>query len=224
MTDRLDVRLRVGLKGADPVVNTAYLTLVEKMGYQGKLFAINRLESYAFNVPTEDAASTLGRLTRFLSTTTVFYNRNKHNYFLDCQWRGHRHGEGATLESLESFSAQLAMWAEVDNAQDSGGQRTPGRVIFRGAPVYRTEILVEDIEDTGTRSLAALLESELGVSPVTMTELGIRWHLALGVESDAEAERVAEEIAVTKSRNHGLLLNPNYQRYKLLSVEQIELG
>ena len=100
MKPSLDVSLRVGLKGADPVINTAYLTLVEKMGYHGRLLAMNRLESYAFRITCEDPASTLVSLRRLLSTQSTFYNRNKHNYFLECRWGGGEHTEGFPAEGV----------------------------------------------------------------------------------------------------------------------------
>jgi hypothetical protein len=223
MTSSLDTRLRVALKGIDPVINTAYLTLTEKMGYSDNLLALNRLESYGFTVGCVDAASTLRRLREFVSTQTIFYNRNKHNYFLDCEWDGQHHTEGTSIDRLESLAAQAARWGKFDESQDRDGQETPARVILPENPIYRAEVLVEDIEPVAKRSLAAKLESELATSPVSVSELGTRWYLALRVESDDVAKRVAHEIPVTKGRNRGLLLNPNYQRYTLLSLSQIEL-
>jgi hypothetical protein len=213
----------VALKGIDPVINTAYLTLTGKMGYSDNLLALNRLESYAFTVACEDAAATLQRLRDFVSTQTVFYNRNKHNYFLDCRWDGDHHTEGTPIDRLESLAAQAARWGQIDEPQDSGGQATPPRVILSENPIYRAEVLVEDIDTAARRSLAGKLEAELSTTPVSVSELGIRWNLALRVESEKEARRVAHEIAVTEGRNRGLLLNPNYQRYRLLSLGRIDL-
>jgi hypothetical protein len=207
----------------DPVVNTAYLTLVGKMGYRGKLLALTRLESYAFSVECDDPSSTLGRLRRFLSTQSTFYNRNKHNYFLDCHWDGEQHTEGAPADVLQPMISQIKRWAEVDKGQDLDGNPAPDRVILTRAPIYQSEVLVEDIDTAVKRSLAKKLEVELAARPVKVFELGIRWYLALGVESDEEAKRVTAEITVTESRNSGLLLNPNYQRYKLLSLDPIEI-
>jgi len=220
----LEVRLRVGLKGTDPVVSTAYLTLVDKMGYRGRLLAINRLDSHAFSVKCGDAATALQRLRRFLATQSTFYNRNKHNYFLECVWGNDRHVEGVPLEQLESMSAQAARWAALEVGQDLDGKRGSDRVILQSAPVFRPEILVEDTDPAGKLSLANKLETELADGPVTVSESGIRWYLALKVPSDTEASELAEEIAVTRRKDLGLLLNPNYQRYKLLSLKEIELN
>jgi hypothetical protein len=194
------------------------------MGYSDNVLALKRLESYAFTVGCADAASTLQRLREFVSTRTIFYNRNKHNYFLDCRWDGGQHAEGTSIDRLESLAAQAARWSKVDESQDLDGQVTPARVILRDNPIYRAEVLVEDIDPAAKRSLAAKLEAELATTPVSVSELGIRWCLALRVESEEEAKRVTREVAVTEGRNHGLLLNPNYQRYRLLSLSQIELN
>jgi hypothetical protein len=223
VTATLDIRVRVALKGVDPVINTAYLALTGKMGYSSNLLALNRLESFAFTVGCTDAASTLERLREFVSTRTVFYNRNKHNYFLDCCWDGERYTEGTPLDRLESLATQAARWDRIDQAQDLDGQPRRDRVMLKGESIYRAEIRVEDIEPAAKQRLGGELESELASVPVTVSELGIRWNLALRVGSEEEAKRVTHEIAVTESRNRGLLLNPNYQRYSLLSLSRIEL-
>jgi hypothetical protein len=223
MTSSLNIRLRVALKGIDPVINTAYLTLTEKMGYSDNLLALNRLESYRFTVGCLDVASTLQRLREFVSTQTIFYNRNKHNYFLDSEWNGQHHTEGTPIDRLESLAEQAARWSKVDESQDRDGQAAAARVILSENPIYRAEVLVEDIEPVAKRSLAAKLETELATTPVSVSELGTRWYLALRVESDDVAKRVTHEIAVTEGRNQGLLLNPNYQRYELLSLGKIDL-
>lgn len=81
---------------------------------------------------------------------------------------------------------------------------------------------MEDIDPASRLSLAARLERELAASPVTVSELGTRWVLALVVESEADAKAVTRDIVVTEGRDRGLLLNPNYQKYKLLSSSRIE--
>ena len=222
MTSSLDIRLRVALKGIDPLINTAYITLTGKMGYSDNLLALNRLESYEFTVGCTDAASTLQRLRDFVSTQTIFYNRNKHNYFLDCRWDGNHHTEGTPIDRLESLADQAARWGQIDEPQDLNGQATPPRVILSDNPIYRAEVLVEDIDTAARRLLAEKLETELSTTPVSVSELGTRWHLALRVGSEEEAKRVTREIAITEGRNRGLLLNPNYQRYKLLSLGKID--
>jgi hypothetical protein len=224
MTKTLEVSLKVGLKGVDPVISTTYLTLADKMGYRGTLLALNRLESYAFSVGCQDPASTLETLKRYLATQSTFYNRNKHNYFLDCRFDGDRHAEGVAVDTLESLALHAARWAKVEESQDLDSQQGSNRVILRSVPVYRSEVLVEDIDPISKESLARKLESELSTFSVSVSELGIRWYLALGVGSEGEAKDVTRAIVVTESRDRGLLLNPNHQRYKLLSLSQMSFS
>ncbi|MDH3215538.1 MAG: hypothetical protein OEN01_04495 [Candidatus Krumholzibacteria bacterium] len=220
---KLEVSLRVALKAADPVISTAYLTLVEKMGYRDKLLALNRLESYSFSISCADPAPVVRSLTGFLATQSTFYNRNKHMYFLECSWEGGRHTEGARVEQLESLDRQVARWSKLDEPQDLDGQATRNRVMLKDVAIYRSEILVEDIDADKKVAVGRGLETELATAPVTVAELGVRWYLALRVDSKKEARSVTREIVVTESRGRGLLLNPNHQQYNLLSLREIDL-
>ena len=96
--------------------------------------------------------------------------------------------------------------------------------MLNSVPVYCGEVLVEDVEPTARTALARRLESELATAPVVVSEMGTRWIIALRVASDEKAERVTREIVVTKKRGHGLLLNPNHQGYKLLSLGPVNLS
>jgi hypothetical protein len=67
---------------------------------------------------------------------------------------------------------------------------------------------------------AAALEyfRRAGVSSLQGLERGILWRLLL-LEPDAvAARRLAEDIAVTRARRHGLLANPHSQTHVLLHV------
>ena len=81
---------------------------------------------------------------------------------------------------------------------------------------------MEDIDPASRASLASRLERELATAPVTVSELGIRWYLALGVTSEETAQALTREIVVTEARDRGLLLNPNHQKHKLLSLSRID--
>jgi hypothetical protein len=220
----IGVSIRVGLKGVDPVINTAYLTLTDKMGYSGRLLALNRLESWEFTVECPDAASTLERLRRMLATQTTFFNRSKHNYNVHYRWNGASAAEGLVMSALESLAGQIQRWERLGRAGDLDSQRSAGGVILNRAPRYRAEVLVEDIDEIARTALSTMLESELGVNPVTVTELGVRWYLVLRAGSEKEARYTTDEIVVAETRDRGILLNPNYQRYTLLSLTPMEAG
>ena len=221
---RIEVTLDVFLKGVDLVASTAFLTLRDKMGYKNILLGLRRLESYAFSIDSPDPAETVATLKRVLSTQSTFYNRNKHNHILRCQWDGGGLVDGVDpAESRVRLETQArATIKEALVAEDFDSQRGTNRFILETVPVYRTEVLVEGLDPTTKKAMAKRLENELSVVPVVVTTLGTCWQLALRADSDAKARAVTEEIAVTEKRDRGLLLNPNYEGYQFLAIERIE--
>jgi hypothetical protein len=227
----LEVSLQVVLKGVDLVTETAYRTLADKLGYADKLLALLRLESYAFTIGCDDAANAVAALRRSLAVQSTFYNRNKHNYFLDCRWPEGQHTEGVDPLAMRRRLASEAGARLEDGTGNLDSHGLTGGVILEDVPearrfpevdtashLYRSEVLVEDLEDTTRTTLAGRLESELAITPVTVSELGTRWILALRTGSEADAESLTREIVVTEKRDRGLLLNPNHQGYKIVSL------
>ncbi len=219
------VALDVMLKGADLIADTAFLTLRGKMGYEGRLLGIQRTETCEFSFESDDPAESVSKLRRFLNTQSLFYNRNKHYYSLQCAWEGEKFGEGvpaghAHRQLAEQVRRSLAEAAGKDF--DSIGDKD--RVIFKNVPVFRTEVLVENLDPSLKQSIARKLETELSVSSVVLGALGTCWHLAFRAASAEEAGVLTEEIAVTRKRDRGLLLNPNYQGFRFLGAEKMELG
>ncbi|UCG51478.1 MAG: hypothetical protein JSW58_15035 [Candidatus Latescibacterota bacterium] len=221
----VEVTLDVFLKGVDLVASTAFLTLRDKMGYRRNLLALSRLDAYGFAIETEDPDRTVATLKRVLATQSTFYNRNKHNYFLDCRWEGGGTTEGTTPEDYrQQLVSQARKTVLAGTKKDFDSTQDVDRVIFKDVPVYRTEVLVEDLDPAAKTAMARKLEDELSAARVVVTRLGTCWHLALRAETDGEAREVTEGIVVTKKRDRGLLLNPNYQGHKFLALEQIGLG
>lgn len=221
----IGVALDVMLKGIDLVADTAFLTLRGKMGYDHNLLGIKRLDAYEFSVDTGNPPETLSKLKRFLNTQSLFYNRNKHNFSLRCRWEGGGLDEGTPVDH---FYRQLVLQARRSLAEERpqdfrsiGGEN---RYIFNNVPVFRTEVLVEDLDPSVKGNLARKLEAELSTSPVAVGTLGISWHLALRAGSGEEARAITQEIAVTEKRDRGLLLNPIYQGFRFLKAEKLELG
>lgn len=222
---KLDVSLHVLLKGVDLVASTAFLTLADKLGYTDNLLSLIRLDTYTFTVDCPDLQATLATLRRTLNVRTIFYNRNKHKYLLDCRWDGGQYGEGFSRGAIDRRLGAEA----VGRLKDRGGKELDSHrgctgVILGGVPVFRSEVLVEDADPSARAALARRLESELATAPVVVSEMGTRWVMALNVASKDEAEAVTREIVVTRKRDRGLLLNPNYQGYKLLALAPIDLS
>jgi hypothetical protein len=219
----IEVSLDVMLKGIDLVADTAYLTLRGKMGYQDKLLGIKRLDSYAFRFDTGNPPETLGRLKRLINTQTLFFNRNKHNVSFRCRWDGGRLDEGVSVDHCHRLLSNQVRRNLAAPGENFRGIESQSRVIFKKVPVFRTEVLVEDLDPMVKSGLAQKLETELSTGPVTVATLGTLWLLALRTESAEEAEAMTKEIAVTRKRDRGFLLNPNYQGFRLVAVEKMEL-
>jgi hypothetical protein len=220
----IEVSLDVMLKGIDLVADTAYLTLRGKMGYQDKLLGINRLDAYSFRFDTPNPPDTLARLKRLLATQTLFYNRNKHNFSLRCRWDGGELDEGVSVDhchhQLSNHVKRTLAGGRPENLDSTASEI---RVILQKVPVFRTEVVVEDLDPSVKGGLSQKLENELSTGPVVVTTLGTLWHLALRAKSRDEAEALTREIVVTQKRDRGFLLNPNYQGFRLIAVETMEL-
>jgi hypothetical protein len=213
------------LKGIDLVADTAFLTLRGKMGYHDRLLGIKRLDRYEFRIETGNPPETLSKLKRFLGTQSLFYNRNKHNVSLGCRWEGGGLDEGVSIDHCHRQLVAQARGSLAEGvAEDFRSIDDKSRVMFNDVPVFRTEVLVEDLDPSVKRNLARKLETELSTAPVVVTTQGTCWHLALCADSGDEARALTEEIAVTEKRDRGLLLNPNYQGFRFLTADRMELG
>ena len=220
----IDVTLRVWLKGVDLIERTAYLTLVDKMGYEGKLVAIKRADVYSWEMPSTDPATTVSRLKRVLATGSTFYNKNKHNYLLGCKWNGELDIDGTPFDEVERRLHAEARRHLVEGHPEFDSQQSQDRVILDDVPVFRTEVFVEDIESSAKLALARRLEAELDATPVTVSALGTCWLMALRVGSEDECSTVTDEIVVSQRRDRGLLLNPNDQGFRVLSLQAMDVN
>lgn len=221
----IDAALDVMLKGADVVADTALLTLRGKMGYESRLLAVTRSEAYAFRIECRAPAETAAALKRFLNTQSLFYNRNKHRFSLRCRWEGGGLDEGAAPDRrCREISARVQRVLAAGTEKDFHSGSGAGRVILTNGPVFRTEVLVEDLDAAAKDKAARKLEAELSTAPVTVPTLGICWHLALRADTPEDARAMTEEIVEARRRDRGLLSNPNYQCYRFLGAEKMEAG
>jgi hypothetical protein len=90
------------------------------------------------------------------------------------------------------------------------------------------EVFVQDDDSAGRDGIAAKLTRELsapdGPGKVTVQCPGRAtvWWLAIAASGDEAAVETARQIAVTKRRDQGLLLNPNYQNADFVSAGRID--
>lgn len=123
--------------------------------------------------------------------------------------------EASSAEEAEAFVCQLAQKTTLfvnpnkhvfETRPVSGEQGVTGR-----EETYEVRCLVRDADyDPGAPLLEALRKMGFG-DRVTGLEAGTLWTLKVKAASCEEALEMAREMAVTKSRNHGLFANPHYQ-------------
>ena len=85
----------------------------------------------------------------------------------------------------------------------------------KGNGLQTVRLLVTDPADTWGAGTAAALRERTG-GQVQSAERGIMWTLSLASDSPAAARQLAEEIAVTRRIDQGLLVNPHFQEWQLL--------
>jgi phosphoribosylformylglycinamidine (FGAM) synthase PurS component len=74
------------------------------------------------------------------------------------------------------------------------------------------QVLVTDPADGSARGALAALQGRLGYGDnVTGLWKGVLWTRELECESPERARDIAEDIAVTRAREKGLLMNPHFQ-------------
>jgi len=226
---RIDVQLLVALKGADLTARTAELALVDKMGYRDRLLGLSRFDYFRLEIDSsEEPERTVAGLERILGAQSTFYNRNKHVYSLACRWPGGGCDRGVNRAELRSgWLAGVRKNMENQSHTDLDGKESSKRDILNNLGGFLVEVLVEDDDQTARDSIAAKIGGGLaqnggtvGVEVRCLNRATI-WWLAIYAPDTEAAEQTAREIAVTRRRESGLLMNPNYQRVDFVSTQPI---
>lgn len=224
----IDARLLVGLRGPDLTASTARLALVEKMGFGDRLAGLQRWDSFHLTLTsTAPPEAVVEALKKTLARQSTFYNRNKHMYSLECRWGTETRVDGPSHADLLSRFGQ-ALGKPAGAGIDFDGKAGSKADIVNKSPVFLVEVSVQDDDSAGRNGIAAKLTRELsapdGPGKVTVQCPGRAtvWWLAIAASSDQAAVETARRIAVTKRRDQGLLLNPNYQSAEFVSAGRIE--
>lgn len=220
---QIDAGLIVFSKGADLIAETAFLTLTGKMNFEGRLLAIKRFDNFRFELESGDPDGAVSLLRDILARQSTFYNRNKHGHVLHCTWPGGQFHEGPDRSALQQRLAGEAMKSVVIKsvAKNHGG-RDGEQVILKENQVFLIDSLVEEQDPSVRSSLAQKLQTDLGGIPVSVLSNGTLWWLVLSAPDEPAARAMAEEMAVSERRDRGLLLNPNYQRFEVVSATAME--
>jgi hypothetical protein len=227
---RLDARLFVGLRGPDLAATTARLALVQKMGFGDRLLGVRRYDFFHLSLEADaPAEKIIGALRETLARQSTFYNRNKHMYSLECRWDGQEKVDGPThREMREQFGETLGSRSGRQTGIDFDGKGDSKADIVNESPAFLVEVFVQDDGSAGRDAIAAKLTRELTASvgqgsvKVQCPGRATVWWLAVRAADESDAVETARKITVTRRRDEGLLMNPNYQRAEFVSAGRVD--
>jgi hypothetical protein len=141
---------------------------------------------------------------------SAFTNQNKHCYRLLISSTGEDVSSMEQLLAGAAINSRGDLAIEKDFPHDGDGD------------LFAVDLLVR--ERGGGREGAFLDRLNTRLDGVRIAHLvaGEVWRLLIRAPGAAEAGERARELAVTRSRREGLLLNPHYQTYEFIST--IRLG
>ncbi len=186
--------LWVRLKVVDLVVQTAWMTLTEKLDLGGELVGLARYSFWGMELDGSDAGRVLADVDRVIRMDSAFTNQNKHVYLLQVE-------EGPSAGGLVLEKDYPIMTEE----RDAKG-------------TYAVDCLVREVTTAREEGYRDRLNARLESAKVTGLVAGEVWRVIVRAESEGEAVEKVEALAVTRSRRQGLLLNPHYQRFEILDA------
>ena len=194
---KTEARLWVRLKTIDLVAQTAWMTLTDKMGFADDLCGILRYSYWAMEAEGESAGVVCEAIDREIRMDSTFTNQNKHLYSLAVTG-----GDGAATGDLS-----------ID--RDFPRVKCGGRI-------FACDLFVSEQGGGKDEGYASRLNARLDGAKVTGMKSGEVWRILVRAEDVEEAALKVEELAVTRTRKHGLLLNPHYQAFELIGTAEIE--
>jgi hypothetical protein len=200
------------------------------MGFGDRLLGLKRYEFFHLAIDSSaPAETTVEALKATLARQSTFYNRNKHMYSLECRWDGGEKVEGPSHQEMASgFAKTMASRANRQTGIDFDGKKESRVSIVNGSPAFLIEVFVQDDDVAGRDAIAAKLTRELTASvghgsvKVQAPSRATVWWLAVVASSEEEAVATARQITVTRRRDEGLLMNPNYQSAEFVSAGRVD--
>lgn len=218
--------LWVRLKVIDLVAQTAWMTLTEKMDFSKDLCGMVRYSYWLIEADGENAKSVLGEIDRVVRLDSAFTNQNKHFYHLGLSVEPN----GEVKEAVGNFDpgndypqsgcsggGSDGAGSGSDGAgsgSDDAGRDCPG--------IFACDLLVRERTGDREEGFVSRLNSRLDGVSVTSIKAGEIWRLIVCAPGEEEARKKVEEMAVTRSRQEGLLLNPHYQRFEFAGVTKLD--
>jgi hypothetical protein len=202
---KVKAELWVRLKVTDLVSQTAEMTLTEKMNFKGILLGVARYSYWSFSADGDDSETVMSVIDREIRMDSTFSNQNKHVYCL-------RIGTGNKWDLARGdFRPQKDVpRSEVE--------------MDRTTSVYVCDLLVTEQGGGRSTGYEHRLNSRIDGVVVSDMKSGEIWRILIKARNADEAALRAEEMAVSKSRREGLLLNPHYQEFEFIGTTVLGTG
>ncbi len=189
---KVKCNLWVRLKVVDLVVQTAWMTLTEKLDLGGELVGLARYAFWGMELDGPDSERILADLDRVIRMDSAFTNQNKHVYLLEI--------EGGPSTGGLALGKDYPVMTE---ARDMEG-------------TFAVDCLIREITTAREEGYRDRLNARLESAQVTGIVAGEVWRVLVRAGSERDAVEKVEALAVTRSRRQGLLLNPHYQQFEIL--------
>ena len=211
--------LWVRLKVVDLVTQTAWITLTEKLEYGESLKGLSHYSFWGMELEGASVDEVARDVDRVIQMDSTFTNQNKHLYRLlamDAEkFHSARENAGGNNAAIASFLpgrddifslGTLVIEKDYPKLESSPGGAFSFDCLIR--PVLREREL----------PYMNRLNARLKKAQVTDIVAGEVWRITLLADDLNSARDEIENMVVTKSRRKGLLLNPHYQRYEIISI------
>jgi len=203
----------------DLVTQTAWITLTEKLEYGENLKGLSHYSFWGMELEGASVDEVARDVDRVIQMDSTFTNQNKHLYRLlamDAEkFHSARENAGGNNTAIASFLpgrddifslGTLVIEKDYPKLESSPGGAFSFDCLIR--PVLREREL----------PYMNRLNARLKKAQVTDIVAGEVWRITLLADDLKSARDEIESMVVTRSRRKGLLLNPHYQRYEIISI------
>jgi hypothetical protein len=195
------VELMVRLKVMDLVTQTAWMTLTEKLGFAGTLRGMVHYWYWGMEAEGKDRETILGEIDRVIRLDSAFTNQNKHRYLLRAGGTEAQRGDPALDRDCP--------------VMDGGAAPADVKELFT------FDCLIRERDPAREKGFVERLSARLKAVTVQDVTYGEAWRLLVSAPSGDAALEHVERMLVSRSRQEGLLLNPHYQRYRIMAVASV---
>ncbi|MGD9518498.1 MAG: hypothetical protein AB7W28_03195 [Armatimonadota bacterium] len=158
-------------------------------------------------IPDVTALTTINVLRRRMGYAEILDKLDRADYYL---FEVEAASEEEACEIVRKLAAHTSLFANPNKHVFEVRPWRPNPRLSQHDGVYEVNCFVRSLDfDPGPGLVASL--HKIGQESVRSLTTGTLWTLHLRVEDEAQARSIADEIAVTRSRSRGILMNPHYQ-------------